>query len=159
MKSGHAITPQRSPGEQVERVVSRIAGVALLAFGIVVLATLLASAASIGWKMLHGAGPPPVPLTACLVLFVIGCFTASIGYRLVWRRPAHHGSLMTPGGWYTLAFVFVAIGLSISVSMIDGGKSLLQPGMIGLVLLPVGCVVAGRQARRRGLPGPRGSRN
>jgi ATP-dependent Clp protease adaptor protein ClpS len=133
------------------RLIARIIGGVSLAFGI-------ASAILAIWaidRQFAIRGMVQISAAAAIVMFLsISAFCCLVGYRLVFNRPNRNGSLLSPTGWMMLALCFCIIGLTIAAIGLGRGDYRLFGVALGLGVLGIGSVLAGRRASSKLLWSP-----
>jgi len=133
------------------RLIARIVGATSLAFGI-------ASAILAVWaidRQIAIRGVVQISAAAAVVIFLlISAFCGLVGYRLVFNRPNRHGSLVSVTGWKWLALCFGIVGLTLAAIGLGCGQYQLFGAAVGLVILGLCGVLAGRAASARLLWSP-----
>jgi ATP-dependent Clp protease adapter protein ClpS len=133
------------------RLIARIIGGVSLAFGI-------ASAILAVWavdRQFAIRGIVQISAAAAIVVFLsISAFCCLVGYRLVFNRPNRNGSLLSPTGWRMLALYFCIIGLTIAAIGLGRREYRLFGVALGLGVLGLGSVLAGRAASSKLLWSP-----
>jgi ATP-dependent Clp protease adapter protein ClpS len=126
-------------------VIARLAGAVLLLFGVAVAVFLCWGLTRLlGFRGTpHGEG-----LLLIGILFSVSAFCCLVGFRLLFRRPNKHGSLLPPAGWIVLMVAFFACALLLLWSAKDaaGWVGALLPAALGGV-----CVLAARGASRKAM--------
>jgi len=128
------------------RLVARIIGGVSLAFGIA--AGILAVWAIDRQFAIRGI----VQISAAVVIAVflsIAAFCCLVGYRLVFNRPNRHGSILSPTGWKALGLSFLIVALTMAAIGSGRREYQLLGAAIGLGVLGLASVVAGRAASKR----------
>ncbi len=130
------------PGRLIARIIDGVS----LAFGIA--AEILAVWAVDREFAIRGV----VQLSAALVIVVflsISAFCCLVGFRLAFNRPNRHGSVLPPLGWKTLGFSFSIVALTMAAIGLGRGKYQLLGAAVGLGLLGLVSVLAGRVVSNR----------
>jgi ATP-dependent Clp protease adapter protein ClpS len=133
------------------RLVARIIGGVSLAFGVA--AAILAVWAIDRQFAIRGF----VQVSAALVVVVflsIAAFCCLVGYRLAFNRPNRHGSVLSPTGWKMLGLGFLIVALTMGAIGSGRREYQLFGAAIGLGLLGLGSVLAGRVASNKLLWSP-----
>jgi hypothetical protein len=89
-------------------------------------------------------------LLFCAIVAVVAFVCGTIGLRLTFNRPNRYQSLLPPFGWYTMASVFVLLGLGLGFVVIRQGDYEQLVGAACAVLVALWCWKAGRTATARG---------
>jgi ATP-dependent Clp protease adapter protein ClpS len=133
------------------RLIARIIGGVSLAFGV-------ASAILAVWavdRQFAIRGIVQISAAAAIVIFLsISAFCCLVGYRLVFNRPNRNGSVLSLAGWIWLALCFWIVGLTMAAIGLGRGKYQLLGAAIGLGVLGLGSVLAGRAASSKLLWSP-----
>jgi len=128
------------------RRIARIVGGVSLAFGI-------ASAVLATWAIdRQFAMRGVVQISAAIVILVflsISAFCCLVGYRLLFNRPNRNGSVLSRNGWILLALSFWIVGLTMAAIGLGRGKYQLLGAAVGLGVLGLGSVLAGRAVSNR----------
>jgi ATP-dependent Clp protease adapter protein ClpS len=137
--------------DKTGRLIARIVGGTSLAFGI-------ASAILAVWaidRQFAIRGVVQISAAAAVVIFLlISAFCCLVGYRLLFNRPNRHGSLLSVTGWKWLALCFGIVGLTMAAIGLGRLQYQLFGVAVGLVVLGLCSVLAGRAASARLLWSP-----
>lgn len=90
-------------------------------------------------------GVVQVSAVVVIVVFLsIAAFCCLVGFRLAFNRPNRHGSILPPTGWKTLGFSFLIVALTMAAISLGRGEYQLLGVTVGLGVLGLGSVLAGR---------------
>lgn len=138
--------PKSGDFSSQDTIVARFAGFILFAFGL----GLIALSAGLVVRQLEFRGNLSADVLGMIVGFtLVAVFCIPVGFRLLFNRPNRYGSILSPGGWFTLASVFAILALAMLYFAFD----VLSPmGLLGAVLCaPFAylCYMVGMAARTR----------
>jgi uncharacterized membrane protein YidH (DUF202 family) len=68
------------------------------------------------------AGMTGALLTFLAIVAGLTAFFVSVGWRLTSNRPNRHGSLLTPGLWFILAFLFLVCAVAAAGLLLSAGR-------------------------------------
>jgi ATP-dependent Clp protease adapter protein ClpS len=133
------------------RLLARMVGGVSLAFGI-------AAAILMVWaidRQFAIRGVVQISAAAVILFFLsISAFCCLVGYRLLFNRPNRHGSVLSPTGWRVLSLSFLIVALTMAAIGLGRGEYQLLAAAIGLGVLGLGSVLAGRAAASKLLWSP-----
>ena len=130
---------------------ARIIGGVSLAFGI---AAAILAVGAIGQQFAI-RGVVQISAAAVIVVFLsISAFSCLVGYRLVFNRPNRNGTILSRSGWKTLGVSFSIVALTMTAIGLGRSEYRLLGLALGLGVLGLGSVLAGRAASSKLLWSP-----
>jgi ATP-dependent Clp protease adapter protein ClpS len=125
------------------RLMARIIGGVSLAFGI---GSAILAVWAIDRQFAIRGGLQTSAAMVILVFLIIAAFSSLVGYRLLFNRPNRNGSILSPTGWKMLALCFCIVGLTIAAIGLGRREYRLFGVALGLGVLGLGSIIAGRAA-------------
>jgi len=120
--------PRSGEPSQQDVILARFAGLILFAFGL----GLVALSTGLVVRQLEFYRTVPAKALGMVSVFtLIAVFCIPVGFRLLFNRPNRYGSVLSPGGWFTLSSVFAILAFAQLYFAFDVASPL---GLIGAIL-------------------------
>lgn len=137
--------------DRTSTIIARLSGGILLAFGI---GLAILSVWGLERQFAFGRAGQLSGLAPFAVFLAISGFCSLTGYRLLFRKPNRHGSLLSPVGWKILAGFFGILAVALAAEAVWQAMYGLLIASLGAGFLGYLCAASGRGVHSRSAESP-----